>query len=277
MRTAPAIPLLFTLAACSYDAGTVTPPPVPDAAVFDARPLGVIDGQCDGTPGRPRVLVYTYENMWRHRSNLDARAAIADMCETRGFTVRITNDPRAINATRLAEADVVVFSVTSGAALDRAAQQDLEAWIRAGGGIVGLEAAAATEMQWAFFIDNLGAAFAGHPPGLQTATVRVEDSAHPITTGLPAAFEVTDQWYVFDRRPEDVPGLHVLLTLDETTLPADFPDEYKVGYHAIGWTHERFGGRVFYTGLGDNPDDFTDPTILELIGRAIEWTAHQRS
>jgi type 1 glutamine amidotransferase len=265
--------LATALAACTYEPRGVTSPI--DAPPADARPLGMIDGLCEGDAGRPRVLVYSYENLWRHLSNWYARDAIFDMCESRGFTVTTTNDPKAINATRLGEHDVVVFAVTSGVGLDAASRADLEAWIRDGGGYVGLEAAAATEMAWPFYIDNVGAGFAGHPPGLQLGTVRVE-GVHPITDGLPASFELVEQWYIFDRRPEEVPGIQVLLTLDETTLPPDFPPEFKVGYHAIGWAHERFGGRVFYTGLGDNPDGFADPTVLELIARAIEWTARQR-
>jgi type 1 glutamine amidotransferase len=262
--------------ACSFNSDR--PDDVIDAAFPDGPPrsLGGTDGYCEGEAGRPRVLVYTFENMWRHQSNLTARGLVYAMCETRGFTVTTTNDPHAINATRLADADVVVFAVTSGNGLDAASKAELEAWIRAGGGVVGLEAASATEMDWPFFVDNLGAAFAGHAPGLQRATVRVDPAPHPITDGLPVSFVVTEQWYVFDRRPEEVPGLQILLALDESTLPADFPDEYRRGYHAIGWAQERFGGRTFYTGLGDNPEGFENATQVELIGRAIEWAARAR-
>src|SRR5262249_12133436 len=85
---------------------------------------GFIDGTCTGHPGNPRVLVYTYENQWRHVSNLTARAAILGMCTTRGFTVSSTNDMFAINATQLAQFDVVVFGVTSGIGLDDQAHKD---------------------------------------------------------------------------------------------------------------------------------------------------------
>lgn len=263
--------VLTALVACSYEPPEQSPPV--DAAPDAARPLGAIDGSCEGEAGRPRVLVYSYENLWRHESNLSARAAILDMCETRGFTVATTNDPRTMNPQQLADIDVIVFAVSSGSAMDQIERADLEAWIRAGGGVVGLEAAAATESDWPFFVDNLGAAFAGHAPDLWRATVRVEPTAHPITEGLPASFTVTDQWYVFDRRPEDVPGIHVLLTLDESTLPADFPPDFLRGYHAIAWTQEKYGGRVFYTGLGDNPDGFANARQLTLIANAIEWAA----
>src|SRR5436853_3431603 len=135
--------LILGFCACAYDPSEVSPPidAPPDAA---ARPLGAIDGSCAGEAGRPRVLVYTYENLWRHGSNLTARAALLDMCETRGFTVATTNDPRTMNPQQLAAVDVIVFAISSGSAMDAVERDTLEAWVRAGGGFVGLEAAAAT-------------------------------------------------------------------------------------------------------------------------------------
>jgi type 1 glutamine amidotransferase len=28
--------------------------------------------------------------------------------------------------------------------------------------------------------------------------------------------------------------------------------------------------------MGHNPDDYADPSFLEILGRAVEWAAHQR-
>jgi type 1 glutamine amidotransferase len=271
--------LLAATGACGDDRAAPPDADVVDAAPDgpppDARPEGVIDGLCTGQPGRPRVLVYTHENLWRHISNYYARLAIYDMCVTRGFNVTTTNDPDAINATRLAQIDVVVFTITSGPGINPLGRGDLEAWLRAGGGIVGLHSASATEPEWQFYYDNIGARFAGHVPGMQPATVRLTPG-HPITDGLAASFQSTDEWYFFQSRPEANTGMQMLLALDEDTLPADYPTMYKVGYHPIGWAHELFGGRVFYTALGHNPDSFSDPFILDLVGRSIEWAAHQR-
>ncbi len=248
----------------------------PDAGPPPDRPWGVIDGACRGQPGRPRVMVYSRENLWRHLSNFYARLAIYDMCTTRGFDVITSNDPLAINAARLANLDVVVFAITSGPGIDPLGQADLEAWVRAGGGVVGLHSASATEPTWPFYVGAIGATFRGHVPGMQAATVRIEPTAHPITDGLAAPPVLTDEWYFFNERPEQVPGLHMLLALDEDSLPPDYPPEYKVGYHPIGWTHDIDRGRVFYTALGHNPDAWSDPWVLELVGRSIEWAAHQR-
>ena len=267
--------VLVLVAACNAPApaahdGAADPPcPAPEP-----RPAGMIDGACDGQPGAPRVLVYSYENLWRHLSNYYARAALFAMCKTRGFHVETTNDPHAFTAQRLASFDVVVFAVTSGSGMSAADQQDFEAWVRAGGGVVGLEGAAATEPQWPFFAANLGASFQGHAPENVRATVRLGGD-DPITQGLPA-LDIIDQWYVFPSHPELQAGLQVVMTLDESTLPPDYPSTFREGYHPLGWTYAPFGGRVFYTALGDAPGDFSNATILELLGRGIEWAAHRR-
>ncbi len=254
-------------------------PFVADAGVGETtdawRPEGHIDITLEGEPGKPRVLVYTYENFFRHYSNIDCSHAILHMSTTRGFTVSLTNDPWSINQKNLAKVDVVVFAITSGSGIDPQGQADLEAWVRAGGGVVGFHSASATEPFWPFYIANVGTTFAGHVDGVYKATVRVESSTHPITAGLPD-MELTDEWYFFKQRPETIAGNEVLLTLDEDTLPPEYPAQNKQGYAAIGWAHAPFGGRVFYSGIGHAQETWTDPTVLELTGRAIEWAARQR-
>jgi hypothetical protein len=126
---------------------------VSDAPVIDAppepRPLGGLDGTCSGQPGKPRVLVNTHENQWRHLSNLHARQALLDMCATRGFTVASSNDPHVSNATQLAQFDVVAFAVTSSAGIDAA-------------GKPAFEAATATEQACQLYVQNMGAELATH-------------------------------------------------------------------------------------------------------------------
>lgn len=242
----------------------------------DARSEGHIELRIDGQPGKPRVLVYTFENFWRHASNLDCRGAIVSMAATRGYTVVTTNDPLAINATNLADIDVIVFAITSGDGLSTLGRADLEAWIRGGGGVVGFHSASMTEPSWPYFTDEvIGTRFAGHVNGLYRATVNLTGSAHPITAGL-ADLTLTDEWYMFTQRPETIADAEVLMMLDEDTLPADYPAMYKQGRHAIGWARERGLARTFYAAYGHAPDSWYDPKVLEITARAIEWAAHQR-
>lgn len=242
----------------------------------DAPPEGHIELHLEGDPGKPRVLVYTFENFWRHASNLDCRGTIVNMHFTRGYTVSTTNDPLAINAKNLAEHDVLVFAITSGDGLSAHAREDLEAWIRGGGGVVGFHSATMTEPSWPFYAREItGTRFAGHPDGLFPATVRMMPKAHPITAGLPD-LALTDEWYFFTQRPELIPGAEVLMNLDEDTLPAAYPAINKQGFHAIAWARENLGARSFYAAFGHAPETWANPTMVELTARAIEWTARER-
>jgi type 1 glutamine amidotransferase len=39
----------------------------------------------------------------------------------------------------------------------------------------------------------------------------------------------------------------------------------------VAWTRQHHGQRVFYTSLG-HPDDFRQPSFLQLLGNAVRWT-----
>lgn len=251
--------LVIALTACGSGGGTVD---------LDAPPReAVIDGQCTAAGG-PRVLVFTRETLWMHPSTPVARDALLAMCGTRGFSVTASADEKVFD--RIGEYDVAVFAVTSGNVLDERGRAAFEAWVRGGGGVVGLHSASATEYDWPFFVQLIGARFRTHPPELLAADLTKEDAGHPITVDLPAPWNRTDEWYAFHDRPEDT-GYHILLALDETSVV--LPEDQRGGFHPIAWTDDRLGGRMFYTAMGHTPESYAEPAFLEMIADAITWTA----
>jgi len=236
-------------------------------------PPAVLDGSCEGTPGRPRVLVFSRENLWTHPSNPVAQQALLDMCTTRGFSVVASRDPFVFE-NYLATSDVAVFALTSGPVLDTDDRRArLESWLRDGHGLVGIHSASATEPDWPFFGTALGGEFYAHYPALVTATWTSVEPDHAISAGYPVTQVRTDEWYTFEHHPDTVRGTHVLFTLDEATMPADLPEDLKMGVHPMAWTHTGYGGRTFYLGLGHTPESFREPAFLDLIAHGIEWTA----
>jgi type 1 glutamine amidotransferase len=228
----------------------------------------MIHASCTGTGSGPRVLVFTRETVWTHASTPVARDAILAMCTTRGFSVTASADEKAFD--RIWEFDVVVFAVTSGIVLDDRGRVELEAWIRAGGGVVGIHSASATEYEWPFFVQLIGARFRTHPPALLAADVTVEDAAHPIMAGIPARWNRTDEWYAYHDRPQDQ-GYHMLLALDEATVA--LPADQQKGFHPMAWTDDRLGGRMFYTAMGHTPESYAETAFLDMLANAITWTA----
>ncbi|HVV83030.1 MAG TPA: ThuA domain-containing protein [Kofleriaceae bacterium] len=254
---------LVGLAACA--APDPDPPGVRDA---------VIDGQCTGDGG-PRVLVYSRETLWMHPSTPVARDALLAMCATEGFSVIASSDPLVFDRDRLADIDVVVFAVTSGNVLDDVGRAAFEPWVRGGGGVVGIHSASATEYDWPFFVELIGARFRTHPPMLLAGDVTVEDPASPVVAGLDARWPRTDEWYQFYETPDQIGG-HVVLALDEASIAGDgLPADQRSGYHPIAWTDDHLGGRMFYTAMGHTPESYSEPAFLRLLAQGITWAARR--
>jgi type 1 glutamine amidotransferase len=227
-----------------------------------------------GERGPARVLVFTRTLGFRHASIPVAVAAVARAAARQGMAVDHTEDPARFTASGLRRYRVVVFLSTSGDVLDRDGEAALRGFVEAGGGWVGVHAAADTEDGWPWYQTLVGARFARHP-AVQRATVRVVDRDHPATKGLPATWVRTDEWYDFRSNPR--PRVHVLATLDEST--------YRGGGmgvdHPIAWWQDGGSrsasplgrGRALYTGGGHTAAAWAEPRFLAHVAAAVRWAA----
>jgi len=253
----------LVLAALGMGAGCGDNRTVPDADT--AVPVAK---RC--TPGDPlSVLVITRQTLFFHASNPVAAEAIRTRGTALGWRVEVAGDPIVISEAQLTRTDVIVFSITSGDILEPDQRVLLERFFRSGGGFAGTHSASATEWDWPFYTELVAASFTTHPPIFEGHS-RIEAPTDPIVADLPDPWIRADEYFSFDRRPEDQ-GVHVLLALDEATVPADYPPELEVGYHPIAWTHEHASGRRFYNSLGHTIESYSEPLFLEVLERGIAW------
>jgi type 1 glutamine amidotransferase len=215
------------------------------------------------TAGPYRVLVFTRTTGFRHASIPAGIAAVGALGAAGGFTVTATEDPAAFTPGRLAGYRAVVFLSSSGDVLDPAGRSALEAYVRGGGGFVGVHSAADTEYGWPFYGQLVGGRFANHP-AVQPVTVRFRPG--PLTAGLPASWRVTDEPYNFRSRPV---GVRVLATLDEST----YSGGTMGADHPIAWSSEVGRGRSFYVGLGHPDAIWADPVFRRLLAAGIRYAA----
>ena len=200
-----------------------------------------------------RVLVFSRTTDYRHDSIPHAASAIAAMLAADGHEAVHSEDPSTHRAESLAGFALVVWLSTSGDVLPDAERADLAAWLGAGGAWAGVHSATFSEQGWPEFPAIAGARFTDHPdfaPGL----VRVADSSHPSTAGLPAAWTHADEWYNFDRFPAD---RTVLLTVDE----ASYAGGTMGDPHPVAWHGSYGAGRTWYTSLGHAAEAYDDPTF----------------
>ncbi|HKE99278.1 MAG TPA: ThuA domain-containing protein [Actinomycetes bacterium] len=216
--------------------------------------------------GRPAVLVFTRTAGFRHASIPAAADAVRRLGREAGLAVDVTEDPARFSDAGLRGYRAVVFLHTTGHVLGAREQAALERFVGAGGGWVGVHAAADADPGWPWQLGLIGAEFTGHPP-VQQADVLVEDPAHPSTRSLPRRWTRTDEWYNFRASPRG--RARVLLTLDEAT--------YQGGTmgadHPVAWCRRYAGGRSWYTALGHTEATWRERPFLEHLLGGIRWAA----
>ncbi|MET9349000.1 ThuA domain-containing protein [Streptomyces termitum] len=211
------------------------------------------------------VLILTRTAGYRHASIPAGAAALAELAAAHGLTAEATEDPAAFAADGLAGRALVVLLSTTGTVLTPGGRTALEAYLRGGGALLAVHAAANAEPDWPFYGELLGTRFAGHPP-LQPGAVLAEDPAHPAVAPLPPRWEWTDEWYEYTSHPR-TDGVRVLLRADEDayeggTLGAD---------HPLAWCRPVDRGRFLFTALGHTSEAYRDPLFRAHLSGALAW------
>lgn len=221
---------------------------------------------CQPSREETRVLVFSKTAGFRHEAIKDGIEAIQKLGKEHGFLVDTTENSLYFHEDSLSRYSAVIFLNTTGDVLDYRQQKDFERYIQAGGGFVGVHSATDTEYDWPWYGKLVGAYFNGHPnhPNVRVATMDVVDKNHLSTEMLPDRWEMEDEWYNFRSINPDI---HVLINLDETTYEGGTNGEN----HPIAWAHEYDGGRAFYTGLGHEPKNYSDPLFLEHLYGGIKY------
>lgn len=216
-----------------------------------------------------RVQVFSRTTGYRHEAIEPAQRALRRGASERGEEMPSTEDP-AVLVDGLADSDVIVFLMTTGDVLDDAQQHAFEAYIRGGGGYVGVHSATDTEYDWPFYGELIGAWFASHT-GVVSGRVVVEASSHPTAAFLPSSWERHEEWYDFKQNPRERPGTQVVLRVDESSYSGG-----KMGPdHPIAWAREIDRGRAYYTAFGHPPEAWDDPLLVRHVEAAIRWAARR--
>jgi type 1 glutamine amidotransferase len=187
--------------------------------------------------------------------------AIRELGKQHDFTVDTTESSESFSEKNLKNYNVIVFLNTTGDVLNEAQQLEMNRWIQAGGGFVGIHAAADTEYDWPWYGRLVGAWFHSHPKGLQTTVVRFEGDE----AALARDWQTTDELYNYRSNPRA--DVNVIATVDESryqggTMGAD---------HPIAWCSNRLGGRAWYTGLGHTDAQYADAVFRAHLLRGLRY------
>jgi glucose/arabinose dehydrogenase len=248
------------------------------------------------TPREVSLLVVSSTPDYRHESVPAGNRALEDLGEriaeadgVAEVTVDIIDsegehaetEPTAFprDGNDLAAYDAIVFNNANGGTppdegpdvLDDAQATAFEAYVRSGGGVVGIHSAIDAQRSNSFYAEVMGSYFASHPD-VQGGTVAVTDRVHPSTSHLPAEWELEAEWYAFTEDPRG--DAHVLMSADTSTLDVSADNPTDKGHHRpMAWCKEAAGGRSWYTALGHLPEQFEDEAFREHLLGGIRWAA----
>ncbi|MDE3251802.1 MAG: ThuA domain-containing protein [Bacteroidota bacterium] len=215
---------------------------------------------------------------WHHESINEGVAAIKALANKHFFEVQWHQEATPITDEYLKKFQVIIFLNTTGDILKDNEQKAVERFIESGKGFVGIHSASDTEYGWDWYTKMVGRMFHIHPV-IQTARLKLTDKTFPGLQGFANDPWWTDEWYEF--QPETIHDLNYILAVDETSYNPKVQWGPKIGkgmgaFHPIAWYHNYDGGRAFYTALGHQPTDYSDPAFLNHIYAGIFWAATGR-
>ncbi|WP_324026608.1 ThuA domain-containing protein [Maribacter sp. BPC-D8] len=237
--------------------------------IFIALLLGfaLIIVSCGGNKreGEPKVLVFSKTMAFKHASIPAGIAAIQKLGTENGFAVDTTKNADLFTDENLKQYSTIIFLSTTGNVLDQYQEAAFERYIQAGGGYVGIHAAADTEYDWGWYNDLAGAQFLSHPRGMPTADFIIKDKNFKATQFFTdSVWTRKDELYNYKNINPDI---NVLMTLDESTYEGGKNGDF----HPIAWYHDFDGGRSFYTGGGHADASFTEDLFLKHLLGGIQY------
>ena len=172
-------------------------------AVVIFTSLLFIFSSCSKRSGDPRILVFTKTTGYHHESIAAGIDAIGKLGNQNKFLVDTTSDASWFTEDSLKKYSAVVFLSTTGDLLDNYQEAEFERYIQAGGGFVGIHAAADCEYDWGWYGRLVGGYFTSHPGitdtfnNIQPGVFNVVDANHISTKHLPKQWSRTDEFYSF--------------------------------------------------------------------------------
>ena len=189
------------------------------------------------------------------------------------FQYDSTDDWEKLNTSFLSSYQVVIFLDTRPEATPQ--RQAFQQYMENGGGWIGFHFSAfaltpsAYPENWQWYHQTfLGSgSYRSNTWRPTSAILRVEDTTHWATRGLPATFASTpNEWYRWQNDLRLNPNIKILVSIDTASFPLGTgpkPQEiWHSGYYPVVWTNTRYN--MIYFNMGHNDMDYEHGTNREL-------------
>jgi uncharacterized protein len=167
--------------------------------------------------------------------------------------------------------DAIFFFGVREIDLSQAQRADLLSFVKDDGkGFVAAHAAATAFFSWPEFGEMLGGRFDEHPWEITEGTVVVDDPIFPAMRHLARSTVFRDELYQLKDFSRD--RIRVLAHLDPSKLDLTAPLVHRKDADFPAAWAKKFGrGRVFYSILGHDADNWDNPALSTMYFEAIRW------
>ena len=230
-----------------------------------------------------KVLLFSGTGWFRHPDIPIVNGWIVRLGAEHNMQIDVSETGSDISKEKLSYYDVLLFNNAN--VLDKVFNEDqrnaIEEWYKDGGAIVGLHALLVHQENWPWIMELGGCDFNSDSEFLK-AKVVVDSAAmdHPAVKGMGKEFWYEADWTNHTNTVTGLPGVQVLLRVDESTYePVREYFKTRGGVamgkdHPIAWTRVWGGGRFFYTELGHDirsmDTDFGRQHLIEGIKWAVK-------
>lgn len=240
------------------------------------------DGATTVDNGNLKVLCFSRTGWYRHPEIPAINRWLVLTGDRHGMDIDVSEDGKDLRPKALAKYDVLILNNCNELAtvLKPAELKSVEDWYVTGKGLVALHAALVRQTEWKW-LHELGGCDFDSDSDFLPAKVTVDPAArnHPAIKGMPAEFTYTADWTNHTRTVTGLPGIQVLLRVDESSYEPvrDFFRQRggkAMGEdHPVAWINTNGGGRFFYTELGHDVRSMDTDFGRQHIFEGIRWAA----
>jgi type 1 glutamine amidotransferase len=251
-------------------------------------------------PSSKSLLVFTKSSGFEHQvvKRTDGNLSICETVATEigkkhGFQVECSKDGRIFDSPEFRSFGAALFFTTGDLTeegtdknppMSPGAKQKFLDAIHDGMGFVGVHAASDTfhtqpdtkDLSSRYvaygeksdpYLRMLGGEFIihGSDPRLQTTDLIINDPKFPGLEGVTPPVEMNEEWYSLK---DFAPDLHVILTIDTSKLKGEC---YQRRPYPGTWARMHGKGRVFFTAIGDRPENWQNQFFLNLLAGGTRW------
>ena len=248
-------------------------------------------------PQKPRkLLIFSRTGGFRHASIATGKLALTELGKKTGaFEAVVSDDLANFEKEKITGFDAICFLSTTmnpfapfkdkllGMSAEEKAEavkyelqlkENLMAFVKGGGGFVGIHAATDTFYEWADYGQMINGYFNGHPWGAGSSVSIYGEPGrekHPLAEMFGGErMEFKEEIYQF-KDPYDSAKVEMLLRLDPEKSQKVGGMKREDNDYGVAWARNWEEGRVFYCSLGHNHEIYWHPKILRHYLAGIQW------